>query len=420
LRNRPASTAVVLAVVYVDMLGIGLAYPILPKLIQHFEHGSVSRASYIFGAFAALFSVAQFVCAPLIGVLSDRFGRRWVILPALVGSGLAYLVTAFAPSLAVLAVARVIAGMFGGSYSTAGAYLADITPPEKRAQSFGLIGAAFGFGFITGPALGGLLGGIDLHLPFLVAAILCFIDAAFGFFVLPESLDAAHRKPFSWGRANPVGALREVGRYGSVLGLMAVYLLATFANRVSEMTWVLFTSYRFHWSSFEIGLSLAMVGVMFVVGQGGLVRVIVPRLGERRAILLGLCVAVIGMLAYAFVSQGWMVYPLMVLGMLGWTTAQPAVQGLMSRSVPPNEQGLLQGAISSLMNLTSIAGPPIWTSLFGYFVSPAAPFIFPGAAFLASAVVFAIALVLALRWLTADHMTFPKQPVAEPAGASAD
>jgi DHA1 family tetracycline resistance protein-like MFS transporter len=405
-RGGKASVAVVLAVVYVDMLGIGLAYPVLPKLIEQFRHGDLSSASYYFGAFAALFSAAQFICAPFIGVLSDRYGRRWVILPALIGSGIAYMVTSFAPSLLVLAAARVIAGMFGGSYSTAGAYLADITPPEKRAQSFGLIGAAFGFGFITGPAIGGLLGEIDIHLPFFVAGLLCFADAVFGYFVMPESLDEAHRKEFSWRRANPIGALREVGRYGSVMGLMAIFLLAAFANRVSEMTWVLWTTYRFHWTSFEIGLSLAMVGVMFVVGQGGMTRVLVPRLGERRSIIMGLSVAALGMLAYAFVTRGWMVYPLMVFGMFGWTVAQPAVQGLMSRSVPPNEQGLLQGAMSSMMNLTSIIGPPIWTGLFGYFVSSAAPVIFPGAAFLASAVIFGMALVLAIRWLTTEHPVF--------------
>jgi DHA1 family tetracycline resistance protein-like MFS transporter len=412
LRSGKASVAVVLTVVYVDMLGIGIAYPILPKLIEQFQHGNVSQASYIFGAFAAIYSAAQFLCAPLIGVLSDRFGRRWVILPALVGAGAAYLVTGFAPNLVVLALARVIAGVFGGSYSTAGAYLADITPPEKRAQSFGLIGAAFGFGFITGPAVGGLLGSVDLHLPFLVAGLLCFADAAFGYFVMPESLDEAHRKEFSWSRANPVGALRAVGRYGSVLGLMALYLLATFANRVSEMTWVLWTTYRFHWSSFEIGISLAMVGVMFVVGQGGLVRVLIPRLGERRAILMGLTVAVTGMLAYAFVTQGWMVYPLMVFGMFGWTIAQPAVQGLMSRSVPPSEQGVLQGAVSSMMSLTSIVGPPIWTGLFGYFVSPAGPILFPGAAYLGAAMIFGIALLLAVRWLTTEHPAFQSSAAA--------
>jgi DHA1 family tetracycline resistance protein-like MFS transporter len=414
VRKGNASIAVVLAVVYVDMLGIGLAYPILPKLIEQFQHGDVSSASYFFGGFASLFSAAQFLCAPLIGVLSDRFGRRWVILPALLGSGLAYLVTAFAPSLAVLAAARIIAGMFGGSYSTAGAYLADITPPEKRAQSFGLIGAAFGFGFITGPAIGGVLGEIDIHLPFLVAAMLCFADAVFGYFVMPESLAPDNRKAFAWNRANPVGALREVGRYGSVLGLMAIFLLAAFANRVSEMTWVLWTTYLFHWSSFEVGLSLAMVGLMFVAGQGGMVRVLIPRLGERRAILMGLSIATLGMLAYAFVTQGWMVYPLMVLGIFGWTIAQPAVQGLMSRSVPPNEQGLLQGAMSSMMNLTSIVGPPIWTGLFGYFVSAAAPVIFPGAAYLASACIFAAALVLAVRWLITEH------PMLQAAPAPAD
>ncbi len=410
MRSGRASLVVVLAVVYVDMLGVGLAYPILPKLIEQFRGGDVSSASYLFGGLSAVFSVMQFLFAPLIGVLSDRYGRRLVILLGLAGSGAAYLVTAFAPSLLVLALARVIAGFFGGSYSTAGAYIADVSPPEKRAANFGLIGAAFGFGFITGPVLGGVLGAVDLHLPFLVAGLLCFADLVFGFFVLPESLDEAHRKAFSWSRANPAGALRQIGRYTSVLGLIAIFMLATFANRVAEMTWVLFTSYRFHWSPTEIGISLGMVGVMFVMGQGVMVRLLLPRLGERRAILMGLAVATVGMVAYAFVTQGWMVYPIMVVGMFGWTIGQPAVQGMLSRAVPANEQGLLQGAVASLNSLTSIFGPPIWTGLFGFFVSPAAPFIFPGAAFLASAAVFALALVLAIRWLTAAHPALEGSP----------
>jgi DHA1 family tetracycline resistance protein-like MFS transporter len=406
VRSGRASLVVVLAVVYVDMLGVGLAYPILPKLIEHFRGGDVSSASYLFGALSSVFSVMQFLFAPLIGVISDRFGRRVVILSGLFGSGAAYLVTAFAPNLAVLAMARVIAGFFGGSYSTAGAYIADVSPPEKRAANFGLIGAAFGFGFITGPVLGGMLGAIDLHLPFFVAGVLCFADLVFGYFVLPESLDAAHRKAFSWRRANPAGALGQIGRYTSVLGLIAIMALATFANRVSEMTWVLWTTYRFHWTATEIGISLGMVGVMFVVGQGVMVRLLLPRLGERRAVLMGLTVAMVGMIAYAFVTQGWMVYPLMVAGMFGWTIAQPAVQGMLSRAVPANEQGLLQGAVASVNSLTSIVGPPIWTSLFGFFVSPAAPFLFPGAAFLVAAFVFAIALIFAVRWLTAEHPVF--------------
>jgi DHA1 family tetracycline resistance protein-like MFS transporter len=392
-------TIAVLAVVYIDMLGIGLAFPILPKLIEQFEHGDVSRASFIFGILAGAYALMQFLLAPALGALSDRYGRRPIILLSLLGMGINYLLLGFAPNLIWLAAGRLISGAMGASFSTANAYLADITPPEKRAQSFGLIGAAFGFGFITGPILGGMLGAIDLHLPFLAAAVLSFTDLLFTFFVLPESLDDAHRKPFSFARANPIGALRELGRYGEVAGLMTVYVLAMFANRVAEMTWVLFSSYRFHWGPFETGLSLAGVGVMFVVGQGFLVRIVVPRLGERRAILMGLFVSAILTAAYGVIPQGWMVYPIMALGVFGWVIGQPATMGMMSKSVPVNEQGLLQGAVASLTSLTSIIGPPIWTGLFGYFVSPAAPIIIPGAAFFVAAAVFLLALGIALRWL---------------------
>jgi DHA1 family tetracycline resistance protein-like MFS transporter len=397
-----ASLVVVLSVVYIDMLGIGLAFPVLPRLIEQFEGGDVSRAAYIYGALAAAYSLMQFLFAPLIGALSDRYGRRPVLLLALVGMGVNYLLLAYAPTLALFAVGRMVAGAFGATFTAAGAYLADVTPPEKRAQSFGLIGAAFGFGFITGPALGGVLGEVDLRLPFVVAAVLSFADFAFAFLALPESLTPANRQAFDWRRANPVGALKAIGRYASVLGLMALFVLAVFANRVAEMTWVLFTGYRFGWGPSETGFSLAMVGVMFVVGQGVLVRILIPRLGERRAIVLGLGVSVLTSVLYGVVSEGWMVFPVMALAVFGWTIAQPAVQALMSQAVPPNEQGLLQGALASMTNLTSIVGPPIWTGLFGYFVSSAAPVVVPGAAFFGSAAVFLLALVLALRHFAAE------------------
>ena len=392
------SLVVVLSVVYIDMLGIGLAFPVLPKLIEQFEGGDVSHASYVYGALAAAYSLMQFLLAPLLGALSDRYGRRPVILLALVGMGINYVLLAFAPTLALFAVGRMIAGAFGATFTAAGAYLADITPPEKRAQSFGLIGAAFGFGFITGPALGGPLSDIDLRLPFLVAACLSLADFAFAYFALPESLAPENRKALNWRHANPIGALRAISRYGAVLGLIAIFVLAMFANRVAEMTWVLFTSYRFGWTGTQTGLSLAMVGVMFIVGQGGLVRVLVPRIGERRAILLGLAVSAITCVLYGVVPQGWMVFPVMALAIFGWTIAAPAVQALMSRSVPANEQGLLQGSLASITSLTSIAGPPIWTGLFGYFVSSAAPVVVPGAAFFVAALAFLVALGLALRW----------------------
>ena len=389
---------VVLTVVYIDMLGVGLAYPVLPRLVQQFLGGDVAHASYAYGLLVSAFSLAQFIFAPLFGALSDRYGRRPLMLASLVGSMLSYLLMAVAPGLAVLAVARLLAGVMGGSFTTAGAYLADITPPEKRAQSFGLIGAVFGFGFITGPAIGGVLAGIDLHLPFLAAAGLCAIGLVFGFFALPESLAPENRKPFRFVQASPIGALREIGRYPSIAALLTIFVLASFANRVAEMIWVLYTAYRFHWDSTQIGISLAAVGVIFVVGQGGFTRVLIPRIGERRAILIGLAVSVLVSIGYGAATQGWMIYAIMPLAISGWTVAQPAVQGLMSRAVPANEQGLLQGAMASVTNLASIGGPLIWTGLFGYFVSPGAPAIMPGMAFYVSAGLFLVSLLLAIRW----------------------
>jgi DHA1 family tetracycline resistance protein-like MFS transporter len=404
LRSRKASIALVLAVVYVDMLGIGLAFPILPRLVQQFEHGDVSRAAWIYGLLAAAYALMQFILAPMLGALSDRFGRRPVLLLSLLGMGLNYAVLAAAPSLAWLAAGRIVAGAMGASYSTASAYLADITPPEKRAQSFGLIGAAFGFGFITGPALGGLLGDIDLRLPFVVASVLSFANLAFGYFILPESLAPENRKDFSLARANPVGALGTIGRYPAIAGLLIVFVLATFANKVAETTWVLFATYKFHWSAASVGLSLAMVGVMFVIGQGGLVRIVVPRLGERRSILLGLFVSAVVVVLYGSVPRGWMVYPVMVLALFSWTIAQPASMGVMSRTLPADEQGLLQGGIASINSLAAVVGPPVWTSIFAYFVGPAAPVIVPGAAFDGAALVFLIAFVVAARTLPAERI----------------
>lgn len=387
----------VLVVVYIDMLGVGLAYPILPRLLQQFRH-DISGASYLFGFIASAYSLTQFLFAPLFGALSDRFGRRPPMLASLAGSALSYLIMALVPGLAALALARLVAGVMGGSFATATAYLADITPPEKRAQSFGLIGAMFGLGFITGPLLGGVLGDVNLHLPFLAAGLLCLANLVFGFFALPESLDPAHRKQFSLRRANPLGALLEVGRYASIFPLMAVFVLATFANRVSEMIWVLYTQYRFGWGPADAGISLAVVGVIFVVGQGWFTRILIPRIGERRAILIGLAVSVAVSIGYGAITRGWMLYCVIPFAITGWTVAQPAVQGLMSRAVPANEQGLLQGALASVTNLSSIGGPLVWTGIFGYWVSKSAPMIVPGAAFYVSAAIFLLALVLALRW----------------------
>lgn len=407
---RNVRLVLVLAVVYIDMLGVGLAFPILPKIVQQLQHGDVSKASYVVGLIASAFALMQFFVAPLFGALSDSYGRRPLLLFSLVGSALSYLLMAVAPNLILLAAARLLAGAMAGSSTTAGAYIADITPPEKRAQSFGLIGAMFGLGFITGPIIGGLLGAIDLHLPFLAAGLLCVANFIFSYFALSESLKPENRRPFRLSEANPIGALREIGRYSSIYVLMAIFVLGVFANRVSEMTWVLYTSYRFHWTTFDAGLSLATVGIVFVVGQGWFVRVLVRWIGERRAILLGLLMSAAVCVGYGTITRGWMMYLVMPFAVSAWTVAQPAVQGVMSRTVAANEQGLLQGAVSSVTALSSIFGPIIWTGLFGYFVSPAAPVIIPGAAFYASALVFLVALGLAWRW---EH-THPQPENVQP------
>jgi DHA1 family tetracycline resistance protein-like MFS transporter len=317
-----------------------------------------------------------------------------VLLGSLLGSWLDYLLLAFAPTLGWFFLGRMVAGITGASISTASAYIADVSPPEKRAQNFGLIGAAFGLGFITGPALGGWLGGHSLRLPFLVAAGLTAMNWLYGMFVLPESLAVANRRPFSWSRANPVGSLLALRRYPVVLGLAATLFLVHLAHNGVHSTWVLYTGYRYEWTAAQVGLSLAVVGVTAAIIQGWLVRIILPKLGERRAILIGLTISTLNLLGYGLATKGWMIYAILAVGSLGAITS-PAVQGLISRSVPVDDQGALQGSLTSLTSVTGIIGPPIMTTLFGYFISPRAPWHVPGAAFFFSSGLMLVGLVLA-------------------------
>jgi DHA1 family tetracycline resistance protein-like MFS transporter len=408
---RKAGLIFILTVVVIDMLGIGLAYPILPRLIQQFVGGDASNAAYVYGLLGAIYALMQFIFAPLLGALSDRFGRRPVILIALMGLAVDYLILALAPNIWWFGVGRVLSGICGATFTTAGAYMADVTPPEKRAQSFGLIGAAFGFGFIIGPVIGGVLGGMDIRYPFFAAAALTFVNMLFGIFVLPESHKPENRRAFQWKQANPVGALLELKRYPSVLVLIVILVLAQFAVRVSETTWVLYTTYRYAWDAFTTGLSLMAVGVIFIIGQGVMTRVIVKALGERNTIFLGLTIAPIALTLYGLAWQGWMIYAIMPLGLIGWTVAGPAVQGMISRNVPANEQGLLQGALGSINSLVSIFAPVLWTGIFGYFVSPATPFILPGAAFFVAAIIFLIVRLLA-TWKLGHEMPVAYAPPA--------
>ena len=396
-RARGAAMVFILVTVFIDVLGIGIIIPILPELIKEFAGGSTALAGRWFGILASSYALAQFLFAPLLGSLSDRVGRRPVILISLFGLGVDYVIMGFAPTLGWLFAGRLLAGVMGASITTAHAYIADVSKPEDRARNFGLVGAAFGCGFIFGPALGGLLGGIDLRLPFFVSAGLALVNWLYGFFVLPESLPPEKRDSFSWKKANPVGSLFVLGSYPLVAGLTAAFVFVVLAQRGLETVWVLYTGHKFGWDEQANGLSLALVGVMAAIVQGGLVQPIVGRLGERRAILGGLAIAVITYLGYGLATEGWMLLAFIVFGSIGGV-AGPAIQSLVAGAVPSSDQGKVQAGIQSLMSLTSIAAPLIFTAgLFSYFTSPNAPFELPGAPFLLGAVMYALAFVSLLR-----------------------
>jgi len=411
--RRPA-LGFIFVTLTLDILGIGLVVPILPKLIEQFQGGDVAQASGTYGLLHALYALMQFMFAPLIGSLSDRLGRRPVILISLLGSGLDYFVIAYAPNLAWFVVGRIIAGITGANFAAATAYIADISPPEKRAANFGLIGAAFGLGFIIGPVLGGWLGHYGMKVPFLAAGTLTLVNWLYGVFVLPESLAPENRRAFSWANSNPVGALTALRRYPALLGLVTAYFICLLAHQVYPSIWVLYTGYRYQWDTFETGLSLAMVGVMAGVVQGGLTKRVVDWLGEAKTMRYGLVMATFFYAAYGLASQPWMIYVCIVFGSLSGLVT-PAVQALMSHAVPANEQGGLQGALTSLSSVTGILGPIVSTKLFGYFISDKAPILLPGAPFFWSALLMLVALAVAvpaLRWLTPSSESAPESSPA--------
>ncbi len=387
----------ILITVFIDMLGIGIIIPILPELIREFVGGGSALAGRWYGILAATYAVTQFFFAPLLGALSDRVGRRPVILISLFGLGIDYIIMGFAPTLGWLFVGRLIAGVMGASATTANAYIADVSKPENRARNFGLIGVAFGLGFIFGPAIGGLLGSIDLRLPFFASAGLALVNWLYGFFVLPESLPPEKRGAFRWRKANPVGSLHVLRSYPLVAGLTAAFVFVILAQRGLETVWVLYTGHKFGWDERANGLSLALVGIMSAIVQGGLVQPVIKRIGERRAVLYGLVIAVFTFLGYGLATAGWMLLACIVFGSISGV-AGPAIQSLVAGAVPPEDQGKVQGGIQSLMSLTSILAPLIFTAgLFSYFTSPSAPIELPGAPFLLGALMYALAFWSVLR-----------------------
>jgi MFS transporter, DHA1 family, tetracycline resistance protein len=402
--KKTAALGFIFVTLLIDVIGFGIIIPVVPDLIREITGSTLSEASVYGGWLLLAYSAVQFVSAPIVGGLSDRFGRRPILLASLFGFCLDYIFTFFAPTVAWLFVGRIVAGIMGASFTTAGAYIADISTPENRAQNFGIIGAAFGLGFIIGPLIGGLLGAYGTRVPFMAAAILTFINWLYGYFILPESLKPEHRRKFDWKRANPVGSLMNLTRYPVITGLVASLVLIYIAAHAIQSNWAFFTMERFKWSTGMVGISLGVVGFMFALVQGLLIRKIIPALGKERSVYVGLGMNTIGLVLFAFSNQSWMMFAVTVVYCMGGI-AGPALQGIISTQVPPNEQGELQGALTSLMSVTSIIGPPLMTHTFAWFTGTTAPVYFPGAAMLLGATLTLIATIMARASLKRTMVT---------------
>jgi DHA1 family tetracycline resistance protein-like MFS transporter len=405
--KRKAALGFIFATLLIDVMGFGIIIPVIPKLIQHLAKVNISDASryalYLTTAYAGM----QFIFAPLIGNLSDRYGRRPVLLSSLLGFSVDYLLSAFAPTIWLLFVGRIVAGITGASFTTASAYIADISEPEKRAANFGMVGVAFGLGFIIGPIIGGMLGDYNIHYPFIAAAALALLNAAYGYFILPESLSEEHRRPFDLKKANPLTSVLQLKKYKSVIGLAVSIFLIYFAAQAVQTAWTFFTIYKFQWNPKMIGYSLGTVGLFIAIVQGGLIRIIIPKFGQERSIWIGLLLYAIGLMLFAFASKGWMMFAFLVPYCLGGI-AGPAIQGYMSNGVPPNEQGNLQGGLTGLMSLSSVLGPVVMLGSFHYFTQPNPYFQFPGMPFAIGAVLMLLSALLAIRSFKKNLKTSPQ------------
>jgi MFS transporter, DHA1 family, tetracycline resistance protein len=413
---RRHSAVFVFITVLLDAFGMGLIFPVAPRLVASFLGNDLGAASHWYGLLISLFAIMQFFFSPILGGLSDRFGRRPVILLSLGGAVCSYLLSAFAPRLSWLFVGRIAAGATAASMSVANAYVADVTPPEKRAQTFGAIGAAMGLGFIVGPAVGGALGDVHLRLPYFVSAGLNGLNLLYGLFVLPESLRRENRRPFSLRRSNTFGSLQMLGRNRFVFGLTAAMLCSAIAPMIMQSVWALHVQSRFGWSLRAVGVSFMAMGVATVLAQGLLIRVVMPRLGERRMLIAGLLMAMTAFCGFGLANRGWLLY-VCILPMAAGRLAGPATQALITREVGPEQQGEIQGVLTGLMGLPSIVGPLIGTTLLSRFgVETSVPHV-PGAPFFAAATVTVAALTLVLR-LFARSPERARQPRSDDKGVA--
>ena len=399
VKNRKAAIGFIFITLLIDVTGLGLIIPVVPKLIEDLLHTTnISKVALIGGLLTFSYAIMQFLFAPVLGNLSDKYGRRPVLLFSLLGFGLDYLLLAFAPSIGWLFVGRIIAGITGASMTTASAYIADISTPETRAQNFGMIGAAFGLGFIVGPMIGGLLGEMGPRIPFLVAAGLALLNAAYGYFVLPESLDVSNRRAFDWKRANPISSLKNLSRFPAVAGLIVSFFLIYVASHAVQSNWSYFNIEKFKWTPKMIGISLAVVGVLVSLVQGVLVRFVNPKIGNEKSVYVGLGLYTIGLVLFGLAAQSWMMFVFLIPYCLGGISG-PGLQAIISGSVPANEQGELQGSLTSIISITSIVGPLVMSNLFAFFTGPIKPFYFPGAPFMLAAVLMLLSCFFAYKAL---------------------
>lgn len=400
MSKRSPAVIFIFITLLIDVTGFGIIIPVMPRLVLSLlgEGATLSLAATYGGWLISSYAITQFFCAPIVGGLSDRFGRRPVLLGSLFGFAVDYLFLVFAPSIGWLFVGRIVAGAMGASFTTAGAYIADISTPENRAQNFGVVGAAFGLGFIIGPSIGGLLGDYGDRVPFMVAGGLTLLNWLYGYFILPESLRPENRRKFEWKRANPVGTLVSLWKYPVIANMLIALTFVYVAVHAVQSNWSYYTMEKFGWTAKNIGISLAVIGFAFALVQGVLIRRIIPALGQIRSVYFGLGFYALGFLLYAFSTEGWMMYVFTLVYCMGGI-AGPAMQGVMSGIVPPNAQGELQGGFTSLMSLTSIFGPPLMNNLFSFFTRPEGLYYFPGAAMLLGAVLTLVSVALARRTL---------------------
>jgi DHA1 family tetracycline resistance protein-like MFS transporter len=394
--KKQAAIGFIFITLLIDVTGWGIIIPVLPNLIRELIHADVSEAAKYGGWLTFAYAITQFVFAPLVGSLSDKFGRRPILLISLFGFSLDYILLSLAPTIIWLFIGRILAGVTGASITTASAYIADISTKENRAKNFGMIGAAFGLGFIIGPVIGGLLGQFGSRVPFYAAAVLCLLNFLYGYFILPESLSEENRREFSWKRANPIGAFKSLKKYPKLIGLVLAIFTMYVASQALQSIWSFYTIYKFNWNEKMIGISLGIIGLLVGLVQGVLIRYINPKLGNEKSIYLGMALYTIGMFLFAFASESWMIFVFLIPYCLGGISG-PALQAVVSSEVLPNEQGEIQGTLTSLMSASAIVGPPLMSTVFYYFTHENAPFQFAGAPFFLGGILMLIAAILAWR-----------------------